>query len=183
MSLSAHRIEKPIESISQCYSSQPQCVAGSIENHTGHQYERLGNKLLCLCTLQPGSRRRGSTTLVTRESAVFCSLLSGIIGCLCKKRRSDASDRAGDACSRKAHACAEGRRGRDWRLRSTVAPPYRITAISSCLVFPGFLSFDNGFTGQRIFLPAFFPPTLKPEVDQGPDLAWSVYHLFGFSPL
>ncbi|TDH07980.1 hypothetical protein EPR50_G00111760 [Perca flavescens] len=47
--------------------------------------------------------------------------------------RADASDRAGDVCSRKPLAFDEGRRGRGWRVRATVASPCRITAaISSC---------------------------------------------------
>lgn len=51
--------------------------------------------------------------------------------------QADASDRAGDVCSRKPLAFDEGRRGRGWRVRAAVASPHRVTAaISFCPSVP-----------------------------------------------
>lgn len=70
--------------------------------------------------------------------------MPGSLGCLRKTWRGDDSDRAGDVCSRKPLAFDEGRRGRGWRVRATVATPHRITAaFSSCPFGPlrGFVHF------------------------------------------
>lgn len=65
-------------------------------------------------------------------------------------RRGDAVDRAGDVCSRKPLAFDEGRRGRGWRVRATVATPHRITAaLSSC---PLDLSAVGGLLISPLFL-------------------------------
>lgn len=74
----------------------------------------------------------------------------GSLGCLRRTWRADASDRAGDVCSRKPLAFDEGRRGRGWRVRA-VASPHRITAaISSCLSFRPPFSFLFSVTEKRI---------------------------------
>ncbi|GAA6224260.1 pro-neuregulin-2, membrane-bound isoform-like [Lates japonicus] len=70
-------------------------------------------------------------------SVAVCRWVPGSLGCLRRTWRADASDRAGDVCSRKSLAFDEGRRGRGWRVRATVASPHRITAaISSCSSVP-----------------------------------------------
>lgn len=75
--------------------------------------------------------------LVVLVVAVVCRWVPGSLGCLRRTWRADASDRAGDVCSRKPLAFDEGRRGRGWRVRATVASPHRITAaISSRLSVP-----------------------------------------------
>lgn len=75
--------------------------------------------------------------LVVLVAAVVCRWVPGSLGCLRRTWRADASDRAGDVCSRKPLAFDEGRRGRGWRVRATVASPHRITAaISSRLSVP-----------------------------------------------
>lgn len=70
-------------------------------------------------------------------SVAVCRWVSGLLGCLRRTWRADASDRAGDVCSRKPLAFDEGRRGRGWRVRATVASPHRITiAIVFCPSVP-----------------------------------------------
>lgn len=60
-----------------------------------------------------------------------CARVRGSLGWLRRTWRADASERAGDVCSRQPLAFDEGRRGRGWRVRATVASPRRITAALS----------------------------------------------------
>lgn len=70
-------------------------------------------------------------------SVAVCRWVPGSLGCLRRTWRADASDRAGDVCSRKPLAFDEGRRGRGWRVRAIVASPHRITtAILFCPSVP-----------------------------------------------